>query len=197
MTDDPLAPPGALPPAEAALPAEKKDTIPRDEPEIDTKRERLVTTWADRVKLAKSHWEPAFKRMKDDQEFAFGKQWSKDSKDPRYVANLALRLVAQKTAFLYAKNPKAVARRRERINATSWDETQSTLTQLMQSGAMMMQQGQQMAAAGQIPPEMAAAGGPMLQAAQGAMGSMMPMATGGPPGALGGGGLGDIMGGMV
>jgi hypothetical protein len=181
ITDDPLA---GAPPLEP--PPETQDAIPRDEPDIDTKRERLVTAWADRVKNAKAYWEPSFKRMKDDQEFVIGKQWSKDKADPRYVANLTLRLVAQKTAFLYAKNPKAVAKRRERINAVSWDETQSTLTQLMQSGAMMVQQGQQMAAMGAIPPDtMAAAGGPMLQAAQGVMGSMMPMAQGASGGGMG------------
>src|SRR4029077_20048521 len=114
--------------------------------------------WTSKVKRAKRFWKPVFDRMREDQEFAFGKQWSKDSKDRRYVANLTLRLVAQKTAFLYAKNPKAVAKRRERLNATSWDESQTTLNQLMQSGAMMMQQAQMggMGAPGSpgLPPEM-------------------------------------------
>lgn len=209
VTGDPFAdgagaPPPALDPALAfwndagPLEEKKKDAIPRDEPEIDTKRERLVTCWTDEVKNAKAYWQPAFQRMKDDQEFCYGKQWSKDRDDPRYVANLTLRLVAQKTAFLYAKNPKAVAKRRERMNAVSWDETQGQLIQLMQSGAMMMQQG----AMGQIPPDMlSAAAGPMLQAAQGATSSVMPMAQGAPPspgiGHNGGPPLGDMMGEMM
>lgn len=193
MTDDPFA---GIPPLEPGLPpgtAEKQDTIPRDEPEIDEKRQRLVSAWEEQVKYAKARWEPAFKRMRDDQNFCYGKQWSQDPTDPRYVANLTLRLVAQKTAFLYAKNPKAVARRRERINATSWDETQSTLNQLMQAGAMMVQGGQQMAASGMIPPgTMQAAGPPMLGAAQSVMGSMMPLAQGA---AAGGASLDTMMGG--
>ena len=78
--------------------------------------------WTGKVKKAKRFWKPSFDRMREDQEFAFGKQWSKDAQDTRYVANLTLRLVAQKTAFLYAKNPKAVAKKRQRLNATSWDE---------------------------------------------------------------------------
>ena len=94
--------------------------------------------------------------MLEDQDFAFGHQWSKNDNDQRYKANLALRLVAQKTAFLYAKNPNAVARRRERMNATIWDENQSSLQSLMQSGAQMIQQAQ-MTGSGMTPEMMGAA----------------------------------------
>ena len=144
-----------------------------------------MSAWTERVKKAKRHWKTSFDRMREDQEFCFGKQWSKNSQDRRYVANLTLRLVAQKTAFLYAKNPKAVAKKRQRLNATSWDESQTTLTQLMQSGAMMMQQANAMG--GGMPGAPGAPGMPpggmggMLQMAQGAIGGMMPMATGQPP----------------
>jgi len=136
------------PPTDAASPLTgvveeaKKDHISREAPEPPDQRSALVNAWASRVKAAKSHWDKAFKRMRDDQDFCFGKQWSKDDTDPRYVANLTLRLVAQKTAFLYAKNPKAVARRRERLNATVWDESQTSLEQLVQSAGMLMQQAQ-------------------------------------------------------
>jgi hypothetical protein len=183
--------------------------VPRDAPDIEDRRKRLVTAWTDRVKAAKKFWKPAFDRMREDQEFAFGKQWSKKADDQRYVANLTLRLVAQKTAFLYAKNPKAVAKKRKRLNAISWDESQTTLTQLMQSGAMMMGQVQNQVAMGQMaPPQMTG----MLGAAQGAVSSIMPMATQQPPSidnlmaggapapmpgmdnGMGGGGLGDMMG---
>ena len=100
------------------------------------------------------------------------------------MANLTLRLVAQKTAFLYAKNPKAVAKKRRRLNATSWDESQTTLNQLMQSAAMMMQQAQAAGAmgagpmAGGLPPGLM---GQAAGAAGGAIQGMMPMATGQPP----------------
>ena len=119
--------------------------------------------------------------MREDQEFTFGKQWSKDSKDRRYVANLTLRLVAQKTAFLYAKNPKAVAKKRapqHHLVGRNTDDADA----LMQSGAMMMQQAGAMGGMGGMapgmPPEMASG---MMNAAQGAIGGMMPMATGQPP----------------
>ena len=154
----------------------KADAIPRDNPDPVERRKRLVNQWTSRVKRAKRFWRPAFDRMREDQEFCFGKQWSKDIKDRRYVANLTLRLVAQKTAFLYAKNPKAVAKRRERLNATSWDESQTTLTQLMQSGAMAMQQLQAAGGGmpGAIPPQ-------LIQMAGGAVSGMLPTATGQPP----------------
>lgn len=129
-----------LPGVEQLMGADQPDMIPREKPDVPDPRKALVSAWTRRVKNAKGHWDKAFKRMQEDEDFVFGKQWSKSADDKRYVANLTLRLVAQKTAFLYAKNPKAVARKRERMNATSWDEKQSTLTALMQSGAMMAQQ---------------------------------------------------------
>jgi hypothetical protein len=155
------------------------NAMPRDMPDPPERRKRLVSAWTSRVKHAKRFWDPAFKRMREDQEFTFGKQWSKEKDDRRYVANLTLRLVAQKTAFLYAKNPKAVAKRRERLNATSWDESQTTLNQLMQSAGMMMQQMQQQVAMGQQPPPQL---GGMLSSMQGVISGAMPMATGGQTG---------------
>jgi len=159
------------------------NVIPRNKPEPPDRRRRLVHNWTRKVKKAKRFWKPSFDRMREDQAFAFGKQWSKDSSDKRYVANLTLRLVAQKTAFLYAKNPKAVAKKRQRLNATSWDESQTTLNQLMQSGAMMMMQQAQMGGMGApgspgLPPEMM---GGMANMAQGAIQGMLPTSTGQPP----------------
>ena len=143
---------------------DKKDVVDRDPPDPPEQRAALVRAWSGRVKAAKSHWKKSFDRMGEDEDFAFGYQWSKNADDKRYKANLTLRLVAQKTAFLYAKNPKAVARRRERIDSTVWDETQSQLQQAMASGAMMMQQAQ---AAGTGPtPAMMGAAQPLLQIAQ-------------------------------
>jgi len=161
----------------------RPNSMPRANPEPAERRRRLVSSWTDKVKKAKRYWKPSFDRMREDQAFCFGKQWSKEAKDGRYVANLTLRLVAQKTAFLYAKNPKAVAKKRQRLNATSWDESQTTLNQLMQSAAMMMQQAQATGGmgggmGGGIPPELM---GQAASMAQGAIGGMRPTATGQPP----------------
>ncbi len=164
MAIDPNAPPdegvtldeSAVNPLEGVVLKAEKDHVDRDAPDPPDQRKALVAAWTGRVKAAKSHWDKSFKRMLDDQDFAFGHQWSKDDTDKRYKANLTLRLVAQKTAFLYAKNPKAVAKRRERMNATVWDESQSTLQAIMASGAQMMQQAQ-MTGTGMTPAMMGAA----------------------------------------
>ena len=78
--------------------------------------------------------------MKADQDFAAGYQWSKEEKDDRYVANLTLRIITQRVAFFYAKNPKFIAYRRKRILNTVWDGDQATLVSLQQAAGEMAQQ---------------------------------------------------------
>ena len=79
--------------------------------------------------------------MKEDQDFCLGKQWSKNPKEKRYVANITLREVTQRVSFLYARNPKAVAKRREMILNTVWDGTEQSLQAIQQAGEMAMQSG--------------------------------------------------------
>jgi hypothetical protein len=113
--------------------------IERDRPQPPLQRKAFVTAWADAVKHAKRHWKPAFQRMREDQDFCLGKQWSRNPKDSRYVANITLREVSQRVAFLYARNPKAVAKRREMILNTLWDGTETQLQSLMQAASTAMQ----------------------------------------------------------
>lgn len=117
-----------------------EDLIQRDKPDPPLQRKELVTKWTDRLTKARKYWEPVFNRMKSDQDFAAGHQWSKEDKDDRYVANLTLRIIAQRVAFFYAKNPKFIAHRRKRILNTIWDGDQSTLISLQQAGMQMIQQ---------------------------------------------------------
>jgi hypothetical protein len=116
--------------------------IERDPPQPPQQRKALVRAWAAEVKHAKKHWKPAFERMREDQDFCLGKQWSKNPKEKRYVANITLREVTQRVSFLYARNPKAVARRREMILNTVWDGTEQTLQAIQESGQMLLQSGQ-------------------------------------------------------
>ena len=118
-----------------------ESVVDRDPPEPDERRRALVSAWTERVIHAKEHWKSPFKFIKQDQDFAAGRQWSQSADDDRYVANIALRVVQQKTSFLYAKNPKAVAKRRERIMNTVWDGTQSQLDTIQQAGMMAAQNG--------------------------------------------------------
>jgi hypothetical protein len=125
-----------------------EDLMERDPPDPPEQRKQLVSQWADKVKRAKKYWEPVYNRMKADQDFAAGYQWSKEEKDDRYTANLVLRIISQRVAFFYAKNPKFITHRRERIMNTIWDNSQATLVSLQQSAGQVAQQ----VATGQIDP---------------------------------------------
>ncbi|MFK3857817.1 hypothetical protein [Agrobacterium pusense] len=108
---------------------------------------QLVAQILRTIKDDKKHHESAFKRMRRDMQVAMWgaeKDWGED----RYRANIAGRHVKQKTAALYAKNPRAVARRRETIDFAVWDEDPSSLELAMQTLQMGMQalQAAQMAA---------------------------------------------------
>ena len=68
--------------------------------------------------------------------FSNGDQWSEDGAfagagisedDDRYVANIVLRHIQQRTAELYASNPTVVCQQRERMLTTIWDGDQVTL----------------------------------------------------------------------
>lgn len=124
-----------------------------DRPEPDEARKALVNKWQDRIRRAKSYWEPSFRRMREDQDFAIGLQWSKDRNDKRYTANITLRMVEQKTAFLYAKNPKAIARRRRKIDNQIWDGTQTQLERMQDSVMASVQSPMGMQALQQAMPE--------------------------------------------
>lgn len=141
---DPLALDGT-PVPEAAVLAKPDALIVRDRPEPGVSRGALVIELTAAVKSAKGKWQSAFKRMREDQNFAAGKQWpgsvlSVEAEDERYVANIVQRHIQQRTAVLYAKNPKAVAKRRERIDYTVWDGTEAQYRQAemgVQQAAMM------------------------------------------------------------
>jgi hypothetical protein len=98
----------------------------------------LVGSLTDMVKQAKTHWSKTFKQMEDDQRFCAGQQWPEDPKksayndtydDDLYVANITLQHVQKRVAALYAKNPKAVAKKRQRLLATTWDGSLESLAQ--------------------------------------------------------------------
>lgn len=99
---------------------------------VSEARKQLVTSWIGKVQEAKAHWKKDFDRMREDTSFCYGKQWPGNDED-RYVANVTLRHVQQRVATLYAKNPKAVARRRKRLDYAVWDESPQTLMMAQQS----------------------------------------------------------------
>lgn len=94
-----------------------------DAPERDR---RLVSQICRTIRDDKRHHERAFKRMRRDMQVAMWgaeKDWGPD----RYRANISGRHVKQKTAALYAKNPRVVARRRPTLDFAVWDENPDSL----------------------------------------------------------------------
>lgn len=109
----------------------------------DKAKEAFIGMWTKRIQKAKAHWDDtAFKQMRIDMKFARGLQYDdqEDLDDERYIANLTLRHLANKTASLYAKNPKAVAYRRERMNYKVWDGNPDKLSQAVEMVNMALQQ---------------------------------------------------------
>jgi len=115
-----------------------EDVMKRERPEPDERRKHLVGSLVDMIKQAKNHWSKTFRKMEDDQRFCAGQQWPEDPKklayndtydDDLYVANITLQHVQKRVAALYAKNPKAVAKKRQRLLATTWDGSLESLAQ--------------------------------------------------------------------
>lgn len=100
--------------------------------QVDTVAEQnraLVVKWLGKIEKAKKKWEPDFKRMRDNMEFASGIQWPGQTtiETDNYLNNITLRAVSQKVATLYAKNPKATAIRRKRLVYQVWDGEMESL----------------------------------------------------------------------
>jgi hypothetical protein len=138
------------PPQEPLLePAQTEGpVVSRETPEPDERRKNLVNALTDMVKQGKRFWDKPFKRMFEDQRFASGLQWNEDPKvtiyndivdSDLYVANITLQHIQKRVASTYAKNPKAVCRRRPRILSTVWDGTMESLAQAQ----AVVQQAQQ------------------------------------------------------
>lgn len=109
-----------------------------------------VAWWQGQVEKAKLHWKDQFDAMKEDMAFARGTQWpgQKNARDQNkgYVANIVHRHLRQQEASLYAKNPTAVASRRNTLDYMMWSGdmqevqmAQQTMMQLQQMGPEAMQ----------------------------------------------------------
>lgn len=122
-------------------PAEETAQVDGETPEQDR---RLVARIVQTIREDKQHHKKAFKRMRRDMQVA---TWGaeKDWPEDNYRANIAGRHVKQKTAALYAKNPKAVARRRKKLDFAVWDENPASLQlayQVIQEAQAAMAQAQ-------------------------------------------------------
>ena len=104
--------------------------IKRDpDPNAKDSMKALVKEWQGKIMRAKKHWERPINGMREDMDFYMGKQWPghRGQNDERYVANLVQRHVQTRVAALYAKNPKAIAKRRNTLDFTIWEGDASQL----------------------------------------------------------------------
>lgn len=104
-----------------------------------------VKKWLATASDSRKYLSKAFKRMRADMDFAYkygiGQQWEgQTDNDDRYIANFIQRHVSQRTSALYAKNPKAIYRRRQRLDFAIWDGEQESL----ESAILQVQQAAQM-----------------------------------------------------
>lgn len=116
-----------------SAPVASKETA-SESPRSEARR-KVVAKWCKRIKASKKHWEADFKRMRKNMEFTAGIQWDSQMTidDPKYVANLTIRMVNQKVSQLYARNPKAIANRHPRMDFSVWDEKIESLEQAFMS----------------------------------------------------------------
>lgn len=124
-----------MPDDQAYVQAPKTELPKEKKKELVPSVEQQVKKWTNRIIAARKHFEADMNRMKNNMEFVAGIQWAEqvDLLDDRYTANLVLREINQGVASLYARNPKAVARRRQRMDSTIWDGKPETLMQAAQT----------------------------------------------------------------
>lgn len=121
--------------------------VDREEGQDATEAEKAhVKYWLDEIKRSEKHFESAFKRMREDMDFAYkhgiGAQWpGQSSGDDRYIANFIQRHVQSRVSSLYAKNPKAIYQRRQRLDFALWDGTPESIEEALMQLEMYASQG--------------------------------------------------------
>jgi hypothetical protein len=116
------------------------DPKPAVSTEPDEDRKALVQDLLKKINQALKDREPRFKKMKEELKFARAGSDRKAWAEGNYVANFTARHIRQKTAQLYAKNPRARARRAEKCWFQVWDgnaETAQAAMQLLATAATM------------------------------------------------------------
>jgi len=142
---------------------------PEKRAEPPEERKALVKRILSTIKEDAKHWESNFKQMREDQKFARGKQWrGQTADDDRYVANITQRHIQQRVSSLYAKNPTAVSKRRQRMEYTIWDGEPESLAQAQQMLTMASQVAQDPAMAAGAAMQDPAGAAQMMQQAMGA-----------------------------
>lgn len=105
--------------------------VANPETDASAEEEKHVAELCERIRADKAKFEDKFKRMRTDMKIA--RTGACQGYNPNYYkANITGRHINQSVSALYAKNPKATARRRPRMDFRVWDETQESLLVAMQ-----------------------------------------------------------------
>lgn len=101
-----------------------------DKPQVDPGRAARVEKILKEIKADKAHWDKDFKRMRTCMKLAAHGTTSKtaaEAEDGDYVVPITNRMIGVAVATLYAKNPKAVAKRKQKLMYKLWDGDPATL----------------------------------------------------------------------
>lgn len=167
-TEKPMGLVGRIATAAKVLATGRKPTDNPLAQEPDTQsRAALVQEWTTRCTEEREFWKPVFERMREEQEFAAGKQWpqnyeNRTDQKEACILDVVQQMVNRQTASLYAKNPVPEAVLEERLNFKLWDGNQETIDAakaimaqaepIMAAASQQVQARQQALAAG-VPPE--------------------------------------------
>jgi hypothetical protein len=115
--------------------------VQRDEPDLNDATKQFVSKWQSKLRAAKKYWDEDFKRMREDMKIA--RQGASDewASDGSYTVPIINRYLNQSVASLYAKNPTALAERRETLDFQVWDGKAETAQAAIQAVAQAMQMG--------------------------------------------------------
>ena len=120
-------------------PEKKKSQMIREEYDKSEPRKALVKRLTDKIKAGKKHHKDAFSRIHQDMQLARDGYDKKDGNPAHYIANVVQQHIKMRTSALYAKNPKAVAKRRERMDFEIWDGDMETIMLAQQNMAIAQQ----------------------------------------------------------
>jgi hypothetical protein len=126
---------------------------------------KLVQKILKRIQRDKTHWKKTIERMERDMYLTLNGH-EPDWSEKNYSANITGQHIKTKTAALYAKNPKIVSTRKEKMDFLIWDETQESLAAAMTTVAAGQKviQAAAMAAQAGAAPGLGHNGGPPLAA---------------------------------
>ena len=106
--------------------------IDNEAPEPDSATAAFVTKWQGKLSAAKTYFEPAFKRIREDMQVACYGADDAWIKADNYTVPIVQRHINRSVATLYAKNPRAIAERRKRLMFKVWDGTIESVQQALQ-----------------------------------------------------------------